>query len=66
MIINDLKNKDYAFFFFFYQFQKGLKNIRWVETQPTWNIKFFGENNNKSNARDTNFFLQTSNILSGY
>ena len=54
------------FFFFFYQFQKGLKNIRWVETQPTWNIKFFGENNNKSNARDTNFFLQTANILSGY
>ena len=44
-------------FLFFYQFQKGLKNIRSTETQPTWNIKLLGENDNKSNAKDTIFLI---------
>lgn len=43
--------------FFFLSISKSLKNIRSVETQPTWNIKLFGENNNKSNARDAIFFF---------
>lgn len=59
MIINDLKYKmDYAIFFL--SISKSLKNIRSVETHPTWNIKLFGENNNKSNARDAIFIFFTN------